>query len=128
MSQENNSQDRITEFQNVKALLAKVGLCLYGYNPGVTAVDKKDNCLSFGYDEWDWLKPLLEELLELRKKETAVTINFEEISAIQDVVSEMFEVESVHYLESGEPNNHIFLQYKVLENFLWKQKNPADES
>ena len=54
-------------------LLKKVGFTLFSYDPGVVGSPdgttmSKNYTLSFNYGEWMWLKPLIEELVELRDK------------------------------------------------------------
>ena len=62
--------------QELCGLLDGVGLKLVGWEPGVTAMLPKDDgtygaTFSFSADEWNWLEPILKELIEARKTQKA---------------------------------------------------------
>lgn len=64
------------EMKEIRELIAEFGLTLSGYDPGITAFIKGKNIRGDGFagepislndTEWNWLKPLLQELLAFRK-------------------------------------------------------------
>jgi hypothetical protein len=67
----------VKDMTKVRNILKKCGARLCGYEPGVTAYIIKNpkargngafsEPLNFEHTEWQWLRPLLEELIELRK-------------------------------------------------------------
>jgi len=61
------SVDHLLKIQD---LLQNFGLRVLGISPGVSTcrIDAPSMPLNFGTDEWDWLEPLLQELLTLRDK------------------------------------------------------------
>lgn len=68
------SRRLIKERNSLRSLLKEFGARLAGWDPGVTALlpglrgdGYFGEALSFSQTEWDWLRPLLEELRRLRK-------------------------------------------------------------
>ena len=76
-------QKIIKRARELRKLLAKFGLRLSGFDPGVTAYGEARSAIgtegsgwagepySFNAPTWAWLKPLLLELCELRKGKRA---------------------------------------------------------
>lgn len=74
---------RIEHRNAAQSLLAEFGAQLHGFDPGVTAYLESTHYrnvtgqgrgsfgenLSFTIEEWKWLRPLLEELREHRRKD-----------------------------------------------------------
>lgn len=68
------------EMSEARSLLAEFGARLSGYDPGVTAFFEDRSIRGLGYwgeplsfdrVEWEWLRPLLTELRDLRAKTKA---------------------------------------------------------
>ncbi len=63
----------VAELEDASRLLRAFGLQLAGYDPGIIAYRKReehgsfDTRLEFGTTEWEWLKPLLQELRKRRR-------------------------------------------------------------
>lgn len=71
----------VKEMDEARDLLGEFGLILHGYQPGVTAFLKSNPLargdgyggepISFNFSEWEWLKPILEELRDRRRGKAA---------------------------------------------------------
>ena len=60
-------RERVKRFESAAKLLAKFNLQLVRFDPGIVCkTEESVYPLNFGYNEWEWLEPILRAHLKLK--------------------------------------------------------------